>query len=327
MFFNNANYNRNDGIVIFIRDSLVTDIKHYLLNNSRVTITNIALQKCNRRVNIICLYRPPNTDKALFLEDLESYLISCNKDSQINVFLGDININIMDKDEGVVNLYLSILSLFGFVSCINSPTRVTQESSSCLDHIFIRNKLNNEEYKINSFVIHSEVTDHYPVMLNIKLKQNTQTSIKKTNNTIVRMSDEKFCDLIKTVDWNSVLSQTDVNLATNEFYKIISNIREKASFTKRYIERKIKKPWITNGLLMCIESRDRMKKKLLTNYNIADNQIYKQYRNNLKKIIQKSKHDFYKNKIENAGHNLKRVYKIINDATDNQSHKKKVFHL
>lgn len=43
---------------------------------------------------------------------------------------------------------------------------------------------------------------------------------------------------------------------------------------------------------------------------------YKNYRNNLKKIIEKQKYLFYKNKIDNNKNNLKKIYEIISEATD-----------
>lgn len=37
------------------------------------------------------------------------------------------------------NDYLNIMAKHGYISCINNFTRVTKSSSTCIDHVFIRN--------------------------------------------------------------------------------------------------------------------------------------------------------------------------------------------
>ena len=324
MFYNNARHNRNDGVVVFVKSSLIFNVTHTTLNNSNVTVSNISLQKNNKHINIICLYRPPNTTKQHFLEDLENYL-TLIKNSQLDILLGDININILEKNDNTVNSYLSMLNYSGFLSCINSPTRVTPEVSSCLDHIFVRNKSNIDLYKFDPYVLHADITDHYPIMLNISMKTNV-TKNKKHRITTLRINAQIFSDFIKIEAWNSVLNTNDVTKATDEFYKTITNIRDRSTIKKTYFVHEFKKTksWITNGLIASNKNRDKMKKYLLIAFNDLDYQTYKQYRNNLHKIIQKCKHDYYKNKIEDAGYNLKKIYKLISEATDNSSHKHKI---
>lgn len=52
---------------------------------------------------------------------------------------------------------------FNMILCINNYTRVSNNSKSCLDHIFINNHLNN---KIESYIIKCTITDHYATALN-----------------------------------------------------------------------------------------------------------------------------------------------------------------
>ena len=66
-----------------------------------------------------------------------------------------------------------------------------------------------------------------------------------------------------------------------------------------------------------------MKKTLNKSYSMNGEIQYKQYRNSLNKIIQKTKYNFYKQKIEHNANDLKQIYKIISEATDeNVSNKK-----
>lgn len=164
------------------------------------------------------------------------------------------------------------------------------------------------------------MTDHYPIMLNLHTtnKHNT-TKTKMVIKTITKINEQDFTNLLRLETWNNVLQKNDVIGATDELYKVMTDILEKSSTTKNHISREQikRKPWITNGIIMSIKNRDKMKKKLLLNFNEFDKRVYKSYRNNLKKIIEKRKHEYYQNEIENAGNNLKKVYNLISEATNN----------
>ena len=138
MYFSNSKYNRNDGVVIFVKNDIVVNVEHSLLTKSKVTISNITFQKNNTKLNVMCMYRPSNTNKIYFLEDLDIFLQNNKEKTHLSVFLGDMNINIVNNNDTIVSSYLSILNHLGFLPCINTPTRVTSESSSCLDHIIIQ---------------------------------------------------------------------------------------------------------------------------------------------------------------------------------------------
>ena len=48
---------------------------------------------------------------------------------------------------------------------------------------------------------------------------------------------------------------------------------------------------------------------------------YKQYRNLLKTLIEKQKNNFYREQISNNNNNMKRMYKILKDATNDKTTK------
>lgn len=51
---------------------------------------------------------------------------------------------------------------FNMISCIKNDTRLSNNSESCLDHIFINNHVNNI---IESYIIKCTITDHYATPL------------------------------------------------------------------------------------------------------------------------------------------------------------------
>lgn len=316
IYYNQGQLNQNDSVVIYTKQNINFNFTNFKLNTSGVTLTKLCFHFNDTTYGVTCGYRPPSSDIHCFLNDLEDYLLK-NSTNQIELFLGDINIDILKKDDNSSNLYLSIFSTFGYESLINGYTRVTSSSMSCLDHIFIRNQVRN---KFNSFsyILDADLTDHFPIMINLSNKNIMGQQRKSITKVVETINVDTFENRIKDIDWHKVTSINNVELATDHFSNIISDIIKHSTIKKsyNYKENKKIKPWISNGIIESIKKRDRMKKKLLLNYSNNEEVIYKTYRNNLNKIIQKRKHDYYKQKIEYNCNNYKTIYKIISEATD-----------
>ena len=57
---------------------------------------------------------------------------------------------------------LNILASYGFISTINKPTRVTNGTSSCIDHCFMKtNKIMIEN--VIPMILETKITDHDPI--------------------------------------------------------------------------------------------------------------------------------------------------------------------
>ena len=69
------------------------------------------------------------------LKDLfEQVLFSLRSDSEWFIF-GDINICVKQKQSLLYRQYEQILKLFNLKRLINEPTRITENTSSVIDHI------------------------------------------------------------------------------------------------------------------------------------------------------------------------------------------------
>lgn len=218
MYYNQANINKNDGVAIFIKSNINANIRHSKLIKSGVTLSKICFELNNISFGITCGYRPPSTNVQYFLEDLEEYF-SHNLCKQVELFIGDININTNIKDDNNVNLYLSILNFFGFELTINGPTRITPNSNSCLDHIFIRNKLKTNLLKHNSFILKGDLTDHFPVMINLFCDNVSQEEVKYISKKSKKINYQTFQELISNENWVTVLNINDVETATKTSQK------------------------------------------------------------------------------------------------------------
>lgn len=318
--YNMGDFNKNDGILILIKSDLDVIVSHNKLISSQATVTRITFNQCGVTFGISAVYKPPPINELLFVEDLRGFFEQ-NLSKNIEIFTGDININIENNDNHSVNEYLSLMGQHGFMSYINSPTRVTTETSSCIDHLFVNKKININKLNLKSFILGTDITDHYPIMLNINSEKNVNNSHNHLDNSYEFIDYASFKDKISSQDWSEVLNSNDPEQATNTFMTIFQQILNKyksRKFMKSRQKKKIKE-WITTGLIISIKHRDKLKKKLLRNYTRELEKEYKLYRNQLNTLIKKQKYNYYKSQIENNMNDVKKIYRIISDATNEKN--------
>ena len=109
----------------------------------------------NNSFTIICIYRSPTGDFSYFLNQLESILNKICKTSTHIILCGDFNINFLD-DNPKKNIFDSLLASFGLFSTIKFPTRITYQSCSLIDNIFIN--IHNHDYSVYPFI--NGLSDH-----------------------------------------------------------------------------------------------------------------------------------------------------------------------
>lgn len=118
-------------------------------------------------MNFILTYRLQTHNVSEFLNELE---VICSLYQNRNFFfLGDININILNKS-ATTDDYYSILASVGLDSLINVPTRVDLDhhhraiSSTCIDHVFARF---DNHISVKCEVQDLMITDHKLIQIDV----------------------------------------------------------------------------------------------------------------------------------------------------------------
>lgn len=173
--YNGSPLNKSDGIMVYIRDTIRSTSKQVNLGETQAVFTEFDIGK--KKISILSIYRSPSTSIQMFNDRLEHFLSNVNVEIYDQFYIiGDINIDLMDDSDELTQEYINLLSEKGFVSLINTSTRVTHTTATCLDHAFV--KMKNERYSadITPAIIRTNITDHYSLILGT----NITNTINKT---------------------------------------------------------------------------------------------------------------------------------------------------
>ena len=163
-----------------------------------------------------------------------------------------------------VNLYINSILSHGAITLITKPTRISNNSSTIIDHIIT----NDSKHKLQSFIIKSDLTDHYPIFCVIN---KNSINNKKNIEQFFYRDKTKFCsksfckelqtDLDNYFSHRPTLSSENFNELFNNFVHIISHSIDTHAPLKpisRRMRKLLQKPWITKGLLTSIKKKRRM---------------------------------------------------------------------
>lgn len=297
LLYSYGSYNQNDGVVAFIKSGIYRSHEVIKLDNS--SLLKVIVQLSSQTVTIYACYRSPATNTLAFLNALEVFLNEEKHKSDYKVWVGDLNIDIMNPSEETQN-YLDILSGHGLVSVINNPTRLQiNKQHSCLDHIFINARDFNYD-TIIPLVVETDITDHCTVLAQIIVptrgaELDRVKYYKKTNT-------KKLTRLIQSVNWEEVVSGTNLDTVTCEFVDIIKrSIRNSTEYVKINAKNRKRKPWVTNSIITEINIKNQLYNQLKHNpSNETLKYDYNCRKKSIAKMILQSKRDYYRRQIESS---------------------------
>nr|CAI5855259.1 unnamed protein product [Callosobruchus analis] len=314
-FFNESKLNKCDGCAIYVKNNWF--VSYHVLVENTLRINKILLEKNGKQVEVLATYRGFGETKETFINNLNNILEKeSSGHNKIQIFTGDINIDLLSLEEETTNNYLSLMQRHGFVSIINKPTRKTNNTKSCLDHFFVKCK-NSDFQNIRGTILECGLTDHDAILLHIATKKhiivNKKYTYKSTNNN-------KLKELIEAAEWDDVLANNNVNMCTDIFINKLKTIITNSTITKNITcKKKRLKPWISAGLLVSIRNRDHLKKESTLNpNNLILLQKYRDYRKMLSKLIKKTKYAYYKAQTLINAKDKKKIWKLIKEATNDQ---------
>lgn len=163
--------------------------------------------------------------------------------------MGDFNIDLSNISSPTCHEYVTCLTSYGFSSLVETPTRVTDHSSTIIDHV-----LSNTSLCTSSFVLDAAITDHYPVafVLSNCFKPKQKCFLKTSFDW------DLFVNAVRSIDWTPVLELRCPNESYDRFSELYAEAVGTAS-KSFYVTSKYKvprDPWITYSLLCSQKTKE-----------------------------------------------------------------------
>jgi hypothetical protein len=295
----NKHHNQNDGIVMYIRSCYAVRVEEPL----DVVDCNCLIATLDNKIRVIAVYRPPSYQNPFaFLNSLLPILEL--RLYATTIVAGDMNIDILNHDSNAAQEYLNIMSMMGFISAIDKPTR----GNACLDHIMI-----NTKQEILAAVCQSAITDHYPVMAGIV---SNVPMVGEERREYTKFDNVKFTRGIDNENWRCVYEERDVNGAFDAFNLIIQKHLGECRTVRNSRGRGDKKlkEWITFGIMKSLRRRDKLHRVALKQpFNEALNTYYRKYRNQCAMMVKRAKEAFYRDKIQSCSQGSRQCWKTIKE--------------
>lgn len=323
MIYNEGIINKNDAVAVFIKKNINYSTKIVFIDECKAIQIKINL-KNKKYLLITSIYRPPSTNAENFIINLKNYLEQTkNTLAEYHAIVGDINLNISDENQ-ITSNYLNTLCEYNYISAINKNTRIQGVSSSCIDHIFVKSKIQDLQNNCASIILDTQITDHKATILGLSISTKKDENLKLESNYINYINYENLKQDLRTHDWNIYFNIDDVNMLATYMIKILNDITAKHTKVIKRKRNDIKrKQWITNGLIKSINTKNELHRKYKNNPdNHAAKEEFITYRNYVNKLIKTTKSNFYKKQInlnKNNSKNLWSVVKSISSSTKKQN--------
>ena len=301
---------RGKGAAIYIHSSLVylrrSDLESNIEQFQSVFIEINNIQ--NRNILLGTVYRSPSFPTIEFTNYLEQILDKINHEHKLCLLGGDFNIDILkhDSDKGCSS-FINLLSSLGFFPCISLPTRITSHSATLIDNFYC----NDPSFVMLPAVIINDISDHLPISINI--------------NVNIASHKKPFANHRYTFDFRNIERLRHSVSAKLADFHLISNAESACSvlintLEEEIIHNSIKKvnrrsvpiqPWISYGLLACINKKNNLHKKFVHSPTELNHTAFKAYRNTLTSLIRTAKAQYYKRKLEEVKHDSKKLWQLL----------------
>ena len=289
------------GVACYIRNDISFSVRGDFSNEIENIFLDIFLPK-TRPILIGILYRPP--DQSGFLDKLSSAIskTSCFDNQEVYI-LGDLNINLINTQKSHIpngiKRYREFCSLHGLKQLITSPTRITENSSSLLDHVLT----NSTDRVSQSGVVDTSLSDHQLIYCTRKISR-----IKFNAHKYIRIRSLKnynqslFLEKLNEINFPDYSKFETVNDAYSDFVGKVTSVIDQIAPMKEIRVKNNSPDWFDAEIHEEIETRDKLFAKFKKSKKSNDHKNYKKARNKVQHLINKKKKTFVVGKLnENIG--------------------------
>ena len=277
---------------------------------------------CGQLYTILAAYRHPRGNISHFIESLRSALQKCDSKRTI-ILAGDENINLLNYQIKNVSDYLNMLLSEKFLPYITLPTRITDHSATCIDHIFVRHPSKQMHIKANAGIFFCDISDHLACFISFRLNPAHKSKTRPQIRLYGERNCQNFKHLMESYSWDDLFQNS------NDWYcDFIKNLKSffESSFPTVTLSRKRShdKPWVTKGLKISISKKHRLYKKKLMKPSQNNENNYKRYNLILRKCLYLAEKNYYDKLFEDKKNYAINTWKTLGPIINPKKYKKQL---
>lgn len=319
---------RGGGVGLFVSNSIKKVKKCKSPEYNTFELLQVQCETNGNKLTIITIYRPPSTSLSSFIDEFGLYLDTIDMVSMNIIVWGDFNLWLDDPEARYVQHFIDMISGLNLVNVVDRPTSICghiidlvliDKSSDMLRELHVDDMCSlSPAHKFVSFSL----------ALVLNRKQFKQIKFRSTRNL--------NCDTLLTQTCDKIMEQygercNHGSLIKAECHQCLYNIyngimREEyenmCPLVEKRVEVKDNSPWF-NEEIRRAKNNKKKKERLWRRYRTEERRVeFTRARNYLKRLIEIRKRNFYKEKTEQAGPNMHKLYKILDDLTGNKKKQK-----
>ena len=156
--------------------------------------------------------------------------------------LGDLNCDFSsDVQSGMLSYLKFVTSSFNLFQLIDTPTRVTDRSSTTIDTIFS----SNPENVIEHGCIHCSLSDHFMVYVIRKLNKRHHAAKKISIRSFKNLKEDEFNELLQEIDWGHIVYSENIDDNVQTWNNTFLSVLDTVAPIKHIRVREKSYPWIT----------------------------------------------------------------------------------
>ena len=314
----NRKHKNGGGVLIYIREHYQFNILSTISNNYYDNISIEIIFEKSKNIIFITIYFPPTLEKiahSTFIDFLINNFQQHVSNDKKMIICGDFNIDLVHINTNkVANTFFDTMISLGCSHLINRPTRIDTKhnSSSIIDNIFTNFNLNMKRF---SGIIISDISDHFPIVLNLQLSTKPQDKVKSTKIKQNQINDRTMFNLfeiLKKTNWEFIKTN-DTEKSWNLFleYFILNFDRYCPKINKASHKNKLI-PWNTRDLKKACRKKQILYKKYKISKSENDLFIYKIFKNNTTSLVREAKKKYYSNLLKNCS-DTKNTWNVLNN--------------
>lgn len=298
------------GVSVFVDDSIKSSLVDVHMSDVWESVC-VRVVSGRNSFGFVGVYRPPNPTlhnfNDLFFSYIDTHLIgsSC-------FVVGDLNVDICGGSlSQLTDDFLNNFRSRHYFPLINIPTRITDHTSSCIDHIWA-----NSVHSHKCGVLRSDLSDHYGITFDIdggncvRCEQITKVKFRDVSPSNI----EKLANELQLIFSNFIVNSSFVNIddACNLFLNLLYITYNKVCpiKTRNINMNKSLCPWINSDVLEMIKQKNALFRLSRSNPGFINE--YKATRNQLSALLRKTKASYYNRKFDSCSGDSKTTWKLIN---------------